>query len=82
MYRDEQADAFNQITGRVEAIRAYAGTEMHTHLLGLLEALKTTYMYDLADVSVENLRLKQGALRQVMAMLEAITSPMAGVPRI
>ncbi|HOW46165.1 MAG TPA: hypothetical protein P5305_04100 [Rubrivivax sp.] len=75
-------DVLEQITGRAEALRAYAGTEVHTHLVGLLTALKTTYMHDLVQISPGELQLKQGALRQVMALLDAITGPMASMPRI
>jgi hypothetical protein len=67
---------------RLEAVRAYRGTEQHTHLVGLLELLKTSYMHDLIEVTPSELQLKQGALRQVIALLDAIDGPLASVPKV
>lgn len=82
MRRSEVMDALGQIEGRVEALRAYAGTETITHLVGLLCALQTVYMHDLVDITPEALPIKQGALRQVMALLDAIDGPQALMPRL
>lgn len=69
--------AIEQVDARAEAVRAYEGTELHTHVIGLLEALISVYMHELVDVSPEQLQLKQGALRQVMALRAAASTPAA-----
>ena len=70
------------IEGRVEVLRAYAGTDLFAQLIGLLDALKSSYMEDMAYVSPADLQIKQGALRQVMALMSAIDGPTATLPRV
>jgi len=76
-----ELDKARAMHARVEAIRAYAGTEVHGHVLALLAHLKDGYMQELIEISPQDLQLKQGALRQVIALQLAITEPDAS-PRI
>mgnify|MGYP000863153954 CR=1 FL=1 len=71
--RDVAADAHRQAIGHAAALREFSGTDWQAQMLGLLEALKTRYMHDLVSVSPEELQLKQGALRQVMALQMALS---------
>lgn len=79
---DSPEHAHEQSMARLEALRQYAGTECFTHLVGLLEALRTQYLHELAYVSADKLGIKQGAARQVAALLNALTGPHADGARI
>lgn len=70
--RDVAADAHRQVLAHSSALREFSGTDWHAQMLGLLDALKTRYMHDLVNVQPEELQLKQGALRQVMALQNAL----------
>lgn len=70
------------IEGHVKVLRQFVGTDVHGHVNGLLEALKQSYMLDLVDVTPEQLQLKQGALRQVIALQAALTGGMATLPKV
>lgn len=78
----DAAAAERLVRAHTAALRGYVGTEPHAHLVGLLEALQATYMHDLVDVTPQDLQLKQGALRQVMALTRALTGELIDTPRI
>lgn len=61
-----------EITQRLSAIHAYAGTELYAEVFGLLNAMVTAYDEDLREVSIENLRFKQGASKQIRALRESL----------
>lgn len=68
-------DLQTAVEQRTNALRQYVGTEMHAHLLALLAALRQTYLEQLAHIGADQLQLKQGAVRQVDALLDAIQRP-------
>lgn len=68
------------IGSHAKALSQYVGTDVFGLVIGLLDALKVSYMHDLVDVTKDGLEVKQGALRQVMAIRASlenggITSP-------
>ena len=79
---DQATAAMKRVADCTALIREYEGTDLHQHLLELLESLKTSYMHDLVDVSAEELKFKQGALRQVMALHLAFSSPLISMPKV
>ncbi len=60
------------IADRMTAIRAYQGSELFEHFKGLLESLAESHMQDLADISMDRLELKQGALRQLRSLIRSM----------
>lgn len=70
--RDTGADAHRHVLAYGGALREFVGTDWHVQMMGLLDALKTRYMHDLISVQPEELQLKQGALRQVIALQMAL----------
>lgn len=64
------------------ALYAYVGTEVHSHLVDMLEGLQMAYMHELAGVLPADLLAKQGALRQVTAMLDSVQRGRSFSPRI
>lgn len=73
-----------KVDDAVGAIRLYAGTECFEHFCALLTSLEESYKGALVQVSKEELPLLQGATRQVIALRNAITAPVAAghTPRI
>lgn len=74
--------AHGQAASSAEAVRAYAGTDFHRHIVDTLRALEDCYLSELAHISPDDLQFKQGALRQVMALLAAFNGDRPSVPRI
>ncbi|MEO8296341.1 MAG: hypothetical protein ABI574_00895 [Burkholderiales bacterium] len=62
--------------------QAYAGSDSHRPLLGLLDALAEAYKLDLMEVRPEGLLHVQAALKQVVALRDSISTPGAPPPRI
>lgn len=82
MTYDAAEVALAQVTVGVATLREYVGTDCYRHLMALLEALRTSYMHDMVYVTPEALAFKQGALRQVMALLNAIDGPVVDSPKV
>ena len=64
------------------ALHAYVGTEVHTHLVDMLEGLRVAYMHELVGVLPAELLAKQGALRQVTALLDSVQQGRGFSPRV
>jgi hypothetical protein len=75
MVRD--ADIPAAIGARVMALHEFRGTEAFKHFVMLLDEMKQAHLLALVDVSDDELKLKQGAVRQVMALRAAL---MADIP--
>jgi hypothetical protein len=75
MVRD--ADLPAAIESRVKALRQFRGTEAYRHFVLLLEEMKQAHLLALVDVPDTELKLKQGAVRQVVALHSAL---MADIP--
>ena len=78
----DPAVAMAQADQSAAALQAYTGTDQHAHLVSLLEGLKLVYMHEMVSVLPEELQAKQGALRQVTAMLDSVTRGDGFTPRI
>ena len=63
-------------------VRAYAGSELSTHVLNLLDALMASYCLDLIHVQPEGLVRLQAALRQTMALRDVFANDGLDIPKI
>lgn len=63
-------------------VAAYDGSEVHGHVVALLNALAESYKLDLIDVDPAGLVRVQSAIKQVLAIRNAITGSGPIVPRI
>lgn len=79
---DEAYRAHQVADDRTKALQAYIGSEAHTHMVGLLNALADGYRAELVEVSAEHLVRVQTALRQVLALRDSINTEGASAPRI
>lgn len=73
-------DKARALSARVAAVRAYAGTEFFAHFVALLDAVGETYLQQLVHVSPEELQIKQGAARQVLALRACMTDGIGNPP--
>lgn len=80
--QDEGMAAMEAMREHTEVLRAFAGTEVHRSLVKLLDALRTSYMLDLVDITPSQLEVLQGAMRQVQALKRAISGGEPTLPRI
>jgi len=66
----------------VQALRQFAGADSMKLMLSLLSQLEQQYLRDLVDVTPEALAVKQGAVRQVIALRQSLTADHGGIPTI
>lgn len=69
---DELSRANEIIVSNSGALSEYAGTEFFGLLTGLLGAMQVVYMHDLVSVDPDELKFRQGALRQVMSLKDSL----------
>jgi hypothetical protein len=79
---DEQSRVMSSIEHHAVALQSYIGSEAHTHMVGLLNALIESYKLDLIEVDVADLVRVQSALRQVLAINKAVQGVGPAIPRI
>lgn len=76
------AASMNGVSTLTAAMREFSGTDCMRIVVKLLDAMKDSYMSDLVHVKADDLALKQGAVRQVMALRDAIVGEQMIVPLV
>ena len=79
---DEATAIMRAIEHHTNTLRQFRGSDQARLLVGLLNALIEAYRSDLADVAPEGLVRVQTALRQCVALRDALTLEHATLPRI
>jgi hypothetical protein len=74
------ADLHVALMERVRLVREFRETESIKHVVRMLDAARDSLIAELVDVTPERLTFTQGALKQVMALSEAITGTDGYVP--
>lgn len=79
---DRESDLRARIATATHTLREYTGGDAHRHVCDLMMALEESYKHDLITVDADNLVRVQTALRQVVAIREAIQRGSIQEPKV
>ena len=83
MIHQDMADRTHKmLVSATKTIREYAGSEISTQAIELLDALSASYCLDLVYVQPEDLIRVQSALRQVAALRAVFANDGIDIPKI
>jgi len=81
MVHDHEA-LLHKAQASMAAVREYSGTDLFNHLRELLGSLADLHTAELVNIEPEALRYKQGAIRQVIAIRDALTANETTIPTV
>ena len=79
---DEISTRRNAVSERLETLQQYRGNETYLAVIQLLKAIEDAYADDLREVSMENLKLKQGGCKQCFMLRQALIDGGKAPPKL
>ena len=79
---DMEQNTRNLLINSVQAVRAYADSDLSKHAIEMLDALAASYCLELINVAPEGLVRLQSALKQVSALRDVFANDGCDLPII